>query len=113
MNCPRGGQNKPAEVKKGGDWAYITFPNGVPTVQDIKTNVGPVSLKEVVPIRPVTSPTTAAMLVPGKSVTIFSLHVYGYKYTLVKKKYVARAIDSYLVFFNMFVCHSPRLNMCV
>jgi len=22
----------------GGDWAYITFPNGVPTVQDIRTN---------------------------------------------------------------------------
>lgn len=22
----------------GGDWAYITFPNGVPQVQDIKTN---------------------------------------------------------------------------
>ena len=21
------------DVKKGGDWAYITFPNGVPTVQ--------------------------------------------------------------------------------
>lgn len=31
-----------AEAKKGGDWAYITFQNGVPTVQDIKTNVGPV-----------------------------------------------------------------------
>ena len=25
----------------GGDWAYITFPNGVPTVQDIKTNGSP------------------------------------------------------------------------
>ena len=34
--------------KEGGDWAYITFQNGVPTVQDIKTNVGPVSAKEVV-----------------------------------------------------------------
>lgn len=34
--------------KEGGDWAYITFQNGVPTVQDIKTNVGPVSAKEPV-----------------------------------------------------------------
>ena len=24
----------------GGDWAYITFPNGVPTVREIKTNGG-------------------------------------------------------------------------
>ena len=34
--------------KDGGDWAYITFQDGVPTVQDIKTNVGPVSAKEPV-----------------------------------------------------------------
>ncbi len=34
--------------KDGGDWAYITFQNGVPTVQDIKTNVGPVSAREPV-----------------------------------------------------------------
>ena len=36
--------NESADEKSsdgGGDWAYITFPNGVPTVQDIKTN-GPV-----------------------------------------------------------------------
>ncbi len=25
----------------GGDWAYITFPNGVPTVQDLRTNRQP------------------------------------------------------------------------
>ena len=36
------------DKKDGGDWAYITFQNGVPTVQDIKTNVGPVSAKEPV-----------------------------------------------------------------
>lgn len=36
------------EQKEGGDWAYITFQNGVPTVQDIKTNVGPVSAREPV-----------------------------------------------------------------
>ena len=34
--------------KDGGDWAYITFQDGVPTVQDIQTNVGPVSAKEPV-----------------------------------------------------------------
>ena len=40
--------DEPDTKKEGGDWAYITFQNGVPTVQDIKTNVGPVSAKEPV-----------------------------------------------------------------
>jgi len=34
--------------KENGDWAYITFENGVPTVQDIQTNVGPIGTKEPV-----------------------------------------------------------------
>lgn len=64
------------DVKKGGDWAYITFPNGVPTVQDIKTNVGPVSQKEivapvpVVPVRGPPNPATAAILVPGSRASV-------------------------------------------
>jgi hypothetical protein len=64
------------EVKKGGDWAYITFPNGVPTVQDIKTNVGPVSQKEavlpipVVPLRGPPNSAAAAMLIPGSRASV-------------------------------------------
>ena len=59
------------EVKKGGDWAYITFPNGVPTVQDIKTNVGPVSQREaVLPIRAPPNPGGAAMLMPGSRASV-------------------------------------------
>lgn len=73
-------------MKKGGDWAYITFPNGVPTVQDIKTNVGPVSLKEVVPIRPVASPTTSAMLVPGKTDHLYFSHPMKHVETKIDEK---------------------------
>ena len=61
------------EVKKGGDWAYITFPNGVPTVQDIKTNVGPVSQREAVlpiPMRGPPNPGAAAMLMPGSRASV-------------------------------------------
>ena len=65
------------DVKKGGDWAYITFPNGVPTVQDIKTNVGPVSQREAVlpivppvPMRGPPNPTAAAMLIPGSRASV-------------------------------------------
>jgi hypothetical protein len=35
-------QTKDTGQDHGGDWAYITFENGVPNVQDIQTNVGPV-----------------------------------------------------------------------
>ena len=60
------------EVKTGGDWAYITFPNGVPTVQDIKTNVGPVSQKEAVavPLRGPANPAAAAMMMPGSRASV-------------------------------------------
>lgn len=67
---PTRGANKGVEAKKGGDWAYITFPNGVPTVQDIKTNVGPVSQREPVPLRPPPLPATAAMLMPGSRASV-------------------------------------------
>ena len=38
----RSSSEKESEGMKdgGGDWAYITFPNGVPTVREIKTNGG-------------------------------------------------------------------------
>ena len=57
-NGAANGENR----KEGGDWAYITFQNGVPTVQDIKTNVGPVSAKE--PVGGVAVPMNAATPVP-------------------------------------------------
>ena len=47
-NQNNGENDHESDKKENGDWAYITFQNGVPTVQDIKTNVGPVSAKEPV-----------------------------------------------------------------
>ena len=60
--------------KEGGDWAYITFQNGVPTVQDIKTNVGPVSAKEPVGVvvngaTPVPRPVKVVNHMPYKRVS--------------------------------------------
>ncbi len=42
-----GGHALKKDQKDEGDWAFITFQNGVPTVQDIQTNVGVVNSKEV------------------------------------------------------------------
>ena len=59
----------PAEEKDhNGDWAYITFPNGVPTVHDIQTNNG---------ANPVTAPAPATGPQNGKPVKVVTREVPG------------------------------------